>query len=230
MCQQTLLELGPWKEWIQQWIQQKRQIQIVLYLKHWKCPVNVKYLTKARQTQLFKVELSLSTLLSYLCVHHCPWNSGCNCLQRCLYQPRKEWDTTTAKIELWEGSDLVSGNFWKMVYSNLGWVGFTCALPAYWHGAAAKVCKTEHTKSTNVHTRKHTTSCAKPSRQDDPASTPLHAHLTFVLLPFFPCFPNTHWDVHICSYFGLCKGSPPCPEAPTVNLRFAINVPKCGHS
>lgn len=107
-----------------------------------------------------------------------------------------------------------------MVHSNLGWVGFTCALPAYWHGAAAKMCKTEHTKSTNVHTCKHTTSCAKPSRQDDPASTPLHAHLTFVSLPFFPCFPNTHWDVHICSYLGLWKGSPPCPEAPTVNLRF----------
>lgn len=200
--------------------------------------MNVKFLTEARQTQLSKVELLLSTLAcdhkknlqSHLCVHHCPWNSGCNCLQRRLYQPRKEWDTTLAKIELWEGSDLVSGNFWKMVHSNLGWVGFTCALPAYWHGAAAKMCKTEHTKSTNVHTCKHTTSCAKPSRQDDPASTPLHAHLTFVSLPFFPCFPNTHWDVHICSYFGLWKGSPPCPEAPTVNLRFAINVPKCGHS
>lgn len=56
-----------------------------------------------------------NNLLSYLCVRHCPWNSECNCLQRRLYQPRKEWDTTVAKIKLWEGSDLVSGNFWKMV-------------------------------------------------------------------------------------------------------------------
>lgn len=45
---------------------------------------------------------------------------------------------------------------------------------------APQMCKNEHTMSTNAHTRKHTTSCAKPSRHDNPAFTPLHAHLAFV--------------------------------------------------
>lgn len=36
----------------------------------------------------------------------------------------------------------------------------------------------------------------------------------------FPSFPYSLWDVHICSYVGLSKGSPPCPKASTSNPRF----------
>lgn len=52
-----------------------------------------------------------------------------------------------------------------------------------------KMCTNEHTKSTNAHTCKHTTSCAKPWRHDNPAFTPLHAHLAFVFLSLLPLFP-----------------------------------------
>lgn len=80
--------------------------------------------------------------LSYLCVHHCPWNSGYNCLQRSLYQPRRDWKNKNKEQfqqrECQVGSDLVSGNFWKVKYSNLSWVRWLCALPAYWHGAVAE--------------------------------------------------------------------------------------------
>lgn len=82
------------------------------------------------------------------------------------------------------------------------------------------MCKNEQTKPKDAHTRKHTTSCAKPWRHNNPAFTPLHNHLAIVFLPSFPSFPYSLWDVHICSYVGLSKGSPPCPKASTSNPRF----------
>lgn len=167
---------------------------------------------------------------SYLCVHHCPWNSGCNCLQRSLYQPRKDWrQNDNNKESVKRGQTWLAATFEKW-YTQTS-VGLDFHVPCQHTGIVPppKMCKNEHTKSTNAHTCKHTTSCAKPSRHNNPAFTPLLAHLTFVFFPSFPCFPDPHRDVHICSYFGLWKGSPPCPEAPTSNPRFPINMPKCGH-
>lgn len=167
---------------------------------------------------------------SYLCVHHCPWNSGCNCLQRSLYQPRKDWrQNDYNKESVKRGQTWLAATFEKW-YTQIS-VGLDFPVPCQHTGMVPppKMCKDEHTKSTNAHTRKHTTSCAKPWRQDNPAFTPLHAHLAFVFFPSFHSSPDPHWDVHICSYFGLWKGSPPCPEAPTSNPRFPKNVPKRGH-
>lgn len=126
-------------------------------------------------------------LLSYLCVHHCPWNSGCNCLQRSLYQPRKDWrQNDNNKESVKRGQTWLAATFEKW-YTQTS-VGLDFRVPCQHTGMVPppKMCKNEHTKSTNAHTRKHTTSCAKPSRHDNPAFTPLHAHLAFVSFPPSP--------------------------------------------
>lgn len=166
----------------------------------------------------------------YLFVHHCPWNSGCNCLQRSLYQPRKNWrQNDYNKESVKRGQTWLAATFEKC-YTQIS-VGLDFPVPCQNTGMVPppKMCIDEHTKSTNAHAQKHTTSCAKPWRQDNPAFPPLHAHLAFVFFPSFHSSPDPHWDVHICSYFGLWKGSPPCPEAPTSNPRFPKNVPNRGH-
>lgn len=52
-----------------------------------------------------------------------------------------------------------------MVYSNLSWVGFSCALPAYWHGAAAENVNKRTHKVNKTHTHANTRPAA-PSLQD----------------------------------------------------------------
>lgn len=120
----------------------------------------------------------------YLCVHHCPWNSECNCLQRRLCQPRKDWrqnDYNKESVKL--GQTWLAATFEKW-YTQIS-VGLDFRVPCQHTGMVPppKMCRDEHTKSTNTHTRKHTTSCAKPWRHDNPAFTPLHAHLVFVFFP-----------------------------------------------
>lgn len=121
---------------------------------------------------------------SYLWVLHCPWNSGCNCFQRSLYQPgRYRRQNNFSKESVKRGQTWLAATFEKWC-SQIS-VVLDFRVPCQHTGMVppSKMCRNEHTKPIDAHTRKHTTSCAKPWRHNNPHSRLFKPNSQLFLFP-----------------------------------------------
>lgn len=118
--------------------------------------LNVNFLqcTMKMETNLAR---NVKNPLSYLCGRRCPWNSGCNCLQRSLFQPRKDWrqnDYNKESVKL--GQTWLAATFEKW-YTQIS-VGLDFRVPCQHTGMVPppKMCKNEHTKvNKRTHAQTH---------------------------------------------------------------------------
>lgn len=138
---------------------------------------------------------------SYLFQRRCPWNSGCNCLQRSLYQPRRDWrQNANNKEGVKQGQTWLAATFEKWyTQTSVGLHFFVCpASILAWCRRRRKDAQKTHRVNKRTHTRANTRPAA-PSLEDTitPPSRLFMPTSLFRSLSLLSLFP---WSAQGCPH------------------------------